>query len=214
MCPTRSRTATCTASRSRPGERTPPSLLARRSRAGLLTEIDERFGPHPGFDNDYDGAWYVGQFIDHLAEAQLEGARRRVDIVNWLQEREPDWDLLFTVMSEPHSAGHHMWHGIDPSHPLHKAPTAEQARRRLIEVYHAVDAEIGRLIDSLPADTSVAVFAVHGMQPNANDVPSMVLLPELLHRITFGGRSTAPVAVQRPCTTVPTSCCPTSVTTG
>ena len=89
-------------------------------------------------------------------------------------------------MSEPHSAGHHMWHGIDPSHPLHQAPTAEQARRRLIEVYDAVDAEIGRLIDGLPADTSVAVFAVHGMQPNANDVPSMVLLPELLHRITFG----------------------------
>jgi predicted AlkP superfamily phosphohydrolase/phosphomutase len=153
---------------------------------GLLSEIDERFGPHPGFDNDYDGAWYVPRFLDNLADAQIEGSRRRVDIVEWLQEREPDWDFLFTVMSEPHSGGHHMWHGVDESHPLHDSVTAAQAERRLIEVYSAVDAQVGRLVEGLPDETTVAVFAVHGMQPNANDVPSMVLLPELLHRLTFG----------------------------
>ncbi|WP_116999665.1 alkaline phosphatase family protein [Desertimonas flava] len=152
---------------------------------GVLAEVDARFGTHPGFENDYDGAWYVPQFIDTLAEVNIEGARRRVDAVQWLMEREPDWDFLFTVMSEPHSAGHHMWHGIDERHPLHRSKTGGQARRRLIEVYSAVDAEVGRLIEALPSDTTVVVFAVHGMQPNANDVPSMVLLPELLHRLEF-----------------------------
>lgn len=153
---------------------------------GLLAEIDERFGPHPGFDNDYDGAWYVPRFLDKLADAQIEGAKRRVEVLQWLQEREPDWDFLITVMSEPHSGGHHLWHGIDERHPLHTDETAPQARRRLIDVYNAVDEQVGRLVAGFPEDTVVTVFAVHGMQANANDVPSMVLLPELLHRITFG----------------------------
>jgi hypothetical protein len=32
----------------------------------------------------------------------------------------------------------------------------------------------------------LVVFSVHGMQVNANDVPSLALLPELLHRLHFG----------------------------
>jgi predicted AlkP superfamily phosphohydrolase/phosphomutase len=163
-----------------------PQYPRASSPQGLLAEIDDTFGPHPGFDNDYDGVWWVPRFLDKLADAQLEGSATRVDIVQWLQQREPDWDFLITVMSEPHSAGHHMWHGIDDGHPLRTSTTAEQARRRLIEVYSSLDAQVGRLIEGLPDDTSVVVFAVHGMQANANDVPSMVLLPELLHRITFG----------------------------
>ena len=163
-----------------------PQYPRASSPRGLLAEIDERFGPHPGFDNDYDGAWYVPRFLDKLADAQLEGSARRVDIIKWLQEAHPDWDFLMTVMSEPHSAGHHLWHGIDETHPLHDSATAELAERRLKEVYAGVDVQLGRLIESLPDDTTVAVFAAHGMQANANDVPSVILLPELLHRLQFG----------------------------
>jgi predicted AlkP superfamily phosphohydrolase/phosphomutase len=163
-----------------------PQYPRASSPPGLLTEIDERFGPHPGFGNDYDGSWHVPQFVDKLADAQLEGAARRVDILQWLQEREPDWDFLVTVMSEPHSAGHHLLHGIEPDHPLHDHSLAAQARARLLDVYRGVDEHVGRLVRSLPPETVVVVFAVHGMQPNANDVPSMVLLPELLHRLHFG----------------------------
>ena len=104
-----------------------PQYPRASSPRGLLAEIDKRFGPHPGFDNDYDGAWYVPRFLEKLADAQLEGCARRVDIIEWLQEEHPDWDFLMTVMSEPHSAGHHLWHGIDTEHPLHHAGTAELA---------------------------------------------------------------------------------------
>ena len=154
--------------------------------AGLLREIDEIFGPHPAFDNDYDGSWYVPGFLDKLAEALLTGASRRLDVVEWLRERVPDWDLLITVMSEPHSGGHHFWHGVDPTHPLAATATAPQAREHLLRVYKAVDAAVGRFAAGLPDDTNLVVFAVHGMQTNTNDLPSLALLPELLHRLHFG----------------------------
>jgi hypothetical protein len=93
---------------------------------------------------------------------------------------------MLTVMSEPHSAGHHLWHGIDDKHPLHHAGTAELARQRLVETYTAVDDAVGRLERSLDDDVALVVFALHGMQANENDLPSLVLLPELLHRLWRG----------------------------
>jgi predicted AlkP superfamily phosphohydrolase/phosphomutase len=153
---------------------------------GLLTEIDRNFGVHPVLDNDYDGAWHQPKFIDAVGDALVEGARRRIDVAEWLIGENDDWDLFVTVLSEPHSVGHLCWHGIDPTHPLHDEFTAKQARERLIETYQAVDAGVGRLVDAMGDDASVVVFAAHGMQTNASDVPSLALLPELLHRLHFG----------------------------
>lgn len=52
-------------------------------------------------------------------------------------------------------------------------------------MYVETDALIGRLCESFP-DASIAVFAMHGMGDNGADVPTMVLLPELLYRRAFG----------------------------
>lgn len=155
---------------------------------GLLTEIDERFGQHPAFDNDYDGGWHQPRFLDNLGEALVRGCERRAEAARWLlTEREPDWDLFVTVLSESHSGGHHYWHGVDAAHPLHQAAaTSTRAREWLRRVYRAQDAAVARIADALPPDAALVVFAVHGMQVNANDVPSLALLPELLHRLHFG----------------------------
>ena len=81
--------------------------------AGLLHEIEERFGPHPAFDNDYEIVWHRPQAIDALADALVVGTHRRADIARFLQERQPDWQLMVTVLSEPHSANEAFWHGVD-----------------------------------------------------------------------------------------------------
>lgn len=153
--------------------------------SGLVTQLDERFGAHPAFDNDFDLGWFDDNYINSLTDALHVGARGRVAASMWLQEQLPDWELFITSMSEIHSAGHHFWHGVDPSHPLHVHASAPLAGRRFEEVATTVDAELGRLVDSLPEDTVLMVFALHGMLP-ADDLPSMVLLPELLHRRHFG----------------------------
>jgi predicted AlkP superfamily phosphohydrolase/phosphomutase len=152
---------------------------------GLLREIDAVFGPHPAFDNDYDTGWYDDAYIDRLSQALLRGASRRLEIASWLTERVPDWGVLLTSMSEVHSAGHHFWHGVDADHPLHETSTAPLAGRRLVEVAHGVDEAIGHFTGTLPPDTVLMVFALHGMGP-ADDLLSLVLLPELLHRLRFG----------------------------
>lgn len=151
---------------------------------GLLREIDARFGVNPAFGNDFDIGWFAPGYIDNLTEACLVGARRRVEIAEWLQDRCPDWDLLVLCMSEVHSTGHHFWHGVDQRHPLYGTATSDQAGRRMTEVLQATDEAVGRLAAALPTDTTLVVFALHGMQP-ADDLVSTVLLPELLHRQRF-----------------------------
>lgn len=152
---------------------------------GLLREVDAIFGPHPAFGNDYELVWYRPGPLDALGDALIVGARRRADISLWLQRRFPEWDLFLTVMSEPHSAGELMWHGIDTTHPAANTPTAAQAGRRLREVYRAVDDSIGRIAAALPPDTTLVVFSMYGMGTNDADLSSMALLPELLHRLNF-----------------------------
>lgn len=153
---------------------------------GTLNEIDARFGVHPAFDNDYDGCWHQSKYVEAIGEALLDGARRRIDVAEWLMTENPDWELFVTVLSESHSAGHVFWHGIDPRHPLHDDVKAPAARDWLTRTYEALDEGVGRLIEAAGPETTVIVFAAHGMQPNANDLPSLALLPEMLHRQAFG----------------------------
>lgn len=154
--------------------------------AGLLDELDRRFGRHPAFNNDYQPIWHSLQAVDTLANGLVVGARRRVDAFAWLLEEFPDWELAMTVMSEPHSAGEQFWHGVDPHHPLAVADSAALSGRRLREVYRAVDDALARLLALLPDDVTVVVFSMHGIATNDADVASMVLLPEILHRWQTG----------------------------
>ncbi len=153
---------------------------------GLVRDLDARFGPHPAFHNDFACAWHHPASVDTLADALVVGARRRVEVLRWLEQRVPDWDLLMTVLSEAHSAGEMFWHGLDREHPLAGVAAAPLAGRRLREVHQVLDETLGRILAGLPEDAVVLVCSVHGMRANDYDVPSMALLPELLHRAHFG----------------------------
>lgn len=153
---------------------------------GLIADLDRRFGTHPAQDKDHDLRWHQPEFVDGLADALVVGARRRADIAVALLEEHPDVDLFLTVLSELHSAGQELWHAADPQHLAHGVSTTELAGRRLLDVHRAVDEALGRILAALPDDTTVVVYALHGMQANDADVPSLVLLPELLHRLDTG----------------------------
>jgi predicted AlkP superfamily phosphohydrolase/phosphomutase len=94
--------------------------------------------------------------------------------------------LFLTVFSETHSAAEVFWHGVDEGHLLHDMTAADEARRGLEEVYAAVDEAIGEITASLgPTDLAI-IFSIHGVKQNTGDVPSGLLLPELLHRLNGG----------------------------
>jgi hypothetical protein len=153
---------------------------------GLLHEIDQQFGGHPAFRADHLYAWHRREYVESLGDALAEGARRRIEIAASLQQRFRDWNLLLIAMSEAHSAGENFGHTLDETHPLASTPTAALAWQRLVEVYRALDDAVGRFAATLPQDTALLVFALHGMTINDADLPSQVLLPELLYRMQRG----------------------------
>ena len=153
--------------------------------AGLLRRIDDTFGPHPAFEVDSDLGWNDPAYVESLADALAVGARRRLEIAAWLQEQVPDWDLLLTTASETHSGGHHLFHGLDPTHPLRDTPTAALAGRKLRAILNTLDAAVGEFVSQQASDTIVVLYSVHGMHAS-DDLPSLVLVPEILHRLQFG----------------------------
>ncbi len=159
-------------------------LHARASQPpGLLRDLDTRFGVHPGFGNEYDCGWHDPARLDLLTGALETGARRRAEIAVELM-RQLDWDLFVTVMSESHSASEVMWHAVADDHPLAHFEAA--ARSRLVRVFRAIDDGIGYMVDHASADAAVVVFSLDGMRASHGDLPSLVLLPELMHRLSFG----------------------------
>ncbi len=108
------------------------ALFPRASRpVGLLRDIDARYGPHPAFERDNVPSWYDQPYLSRLVEACEQGARTRIEIAKHLMESNPDWKFFVTAMSEPHSVGHHAWHGVDPTHQANKTKHAAFAREAM-----------------------------------------------------------------------------------
>lgn len=157
----------------------------------VYAEIESRFGVHPASGNDYEVAWHGHAAIERLGDALVVGAGRRAEILSWLARTHPSWELLVTVLSEPHAANEQLWHGMDGAHPI--APlTGSIARERLLAVYRAVDDAVGRIVEDLDDGVSIVVFSMHGAHVNEGDIAAMVLLPELLHRLHGGAPRLAP----------------------
>src|SRR5262249_60028183 len=60
------------------------------------------------------------------------------------------------------------------------------AGTHLRAIHEAIDRSIGEITASLPPDTTLVIFSVKGMEPADVDVLAPVLVPELLHRVSFG----------------------------
>lgn len=150
---------------------------------GLLRELDARFGVHPAFET-YDCGWHDPKRLDRMTDACVTGARRRAEVAIELMTRFDDWELFLTVMSEAHMASEIMWHAVEPDHPL--AGFDARARARLERVFNAIDDAIGLIVARVPDDVAIVVFSLDGMRMSHGDVPSLVLLPELMHRRHFG----------------------------
>ena len=152
----------------------------------LLPDFMSRFGPYPAREWIYGFAWHSAERCSAMGEALANAVDLRTRAARWLlADKLPDWDLGLVVVSEPHSAIEGLWHGVDPGHALHGLPSASSAREGLRAVYRAVDRLAGELAETF-RDATLLVFSMGGMGSNRSDVPSMVLLPELLYRHAFG----------------------------
>jgi predicted AlkP superfamily phosphohydrolase/phosphomutase len=123
----------------------------------LAGEVLRRFGRHP-----------MGDEIPlHKSQTELErirknlvtGARQKGRLSRWLLGLQ-DWDFFLTIFGETHRGGHVLW-------PLD--PEAQRGSfRPLLDVYQAVDEGIGEVLNAIPDDRTVIVFALHGMGSNTS----------------------------------------------
>lgn len=163
-----------------------PGVPTHANPPGLAEEIEARSGPYPAGDFIYGFCWPSVAKTEALSAGLVAAVEKRTEIALWLLgQRLPDWEVALIVPSEAHSAAEPLWHGVDPSHPLHALPSAVAARDGLIAIYEALDRLIGALAEAFP-DATLLAFSMHGMGANEADVPAMALLPELLYRHTFG----------------------------
>lgn len=145
----------------------------------LISEIQQRFGPHPAPECDpYGIAGTLGPLRDDL----LEGIRRKGDIAEYLLRRG-DWDLFMVTFSESHCVGHQTWHVHDPRHPRHDPEVAAKLGDPIEDVYAAEDAQLGRLVEIAGEDAAIVVLLSHGMGPHYD---ATYLLDEILFRIEHG----------------------------
>jgi predicted AlkP superfamily phosphohydrolase/phosphomutase len=166
---------------------------------GLFAELTTKYGAHPTLNRDHLPTIGDKRAIERLKSDFLIGIQRRGAICRDLIARDC-WNLFLTYFGEIHSAQHFFWHISQPDHPLHPFFRQEEWDP-LLEVFQAVDREIGAIVAAAPSDARVVIFSDHGMETNCTDLPSMVFLPELLYRASFpgvrglhGGRAGSPPA--------------------
>jgi hypothetical protein len=141
--------------------------------------------PLPGRSWTYGIPWPSPERTREMGEALGHALDVRARAARWLMtERVPDWDLFFAVAGEAHGAIEGLWHGVDPSHPLHAHPSAPAADAALRAVHRGLDRMVAEVM-AVAGNAAVVAFAMGGMGPNHSDIQSMVLLPELLYRHAF-----------------------------
>ena len=156
----------------------------------VMEEIRERWGDHPVVKCDSHG--YKEEGFRELLDGLVEGANVKKQMLLEIFGRE-DWDLFVCGFGETHCVGHQFWHYFDPDQPGYDPDAPEELKQAVKTVYLEVGRGIEALLDAAGPETTVLVFASHGM---GTAVGGYQLLPEFLVRTGFGSGSGATAQVR------------------
>ncbi len=144
---------------------------AESSDPALLAEIHRRFGRRPiGRDVPVPKE---NAFCNRIRDELIEAVARKSDAILWLLDRD-DWQFFLAGFYEVHRAGHILW-------PTEWKFASKADPEALLEVYKAQDRQIQRIVDQALDDrTTLVLFALHGMGPNA---AQNHFLPKVMSRL-------------------------------
>ena len=154
-----------------------PSQLGARlaRRRGRAPHLDEVFGR--------PSARGLVRSRDCLVAAPARGAAAALALI-----AEERCDLAWIAFPAAHIAGHQLW-------SLRQLPAGERDRASaagfetgLAAVYAAIDAAVGRIVESLPADADLMLLSPVGMDANESRVE---LLDGMVEAVLSGGASAA-----------------------
>ena len=144
--------------------------------SGLHAELVRRFGRHP-----CPAQSPIPLSIEHYGRARdllCQGADIRSRACVWMLGDGP-WDFFMTAFCESHVAAHQFWHLRDPKHSLFDPAASEACAGAVEEVYEAIDAALGRVLETLPRGATVVVLTQQGV---ASNFSGSHLIPEWLAR--------------------------------
>jgi predicted AlkP superfamily phosphohydrolase/phosphomutase len=126
------------------------------NREEIGRELRRRFGAHPmGHDTPVPRSRRHTETVPRRLAA---GARTKGEIARWLL-KAADWSLFLVVFGETHRGGHLLW--PEPGYPPFASP-----KDALREVYRAVDAAVGDVLEAAGDSVTSVVFSLHGMETN------------------------------------------------
>ncbi|MEQ8752342.1 MAG: alkaline phosphatase family protein [Coleofasciculus sp. G1-WW12-02] len=143
----------------------------------LAAEIETQLGK-----NSIGSLRTVGRGIDELKDFRqnlLTSIEKKIELSSHFI-KQGEWDLFLTAFREAHWAGHQCWHLHDPNHPEYDQEVVNAIGNPMKDIYIAIDAAIGKLLQQVSPETTVFIFASTGMGPNYTGVH---VLDEILLRI-------------------------------
>jgi len=127
--------------------------------AGLLQEIEDRFGPYRLYLNEA----YAPGNVDAILRELEESLDYKCRVARYLMEKHP-WDLCVIHILGTDRIQHELMHIIDPAHPNRRAGEAAY-RRRILDYFKRVDGEVGALMETAGPETTTFVMSDHGSGP-------------------------------------------------
>jgi predicted AlkP superfamily phosphohydrolase/phosphomutase len=168
-----------------------PSGPTATTPAGLAADLARRFGSDPVGPCDVYGC--DAAETRRLRDALIARIARKTELVS-RHLSQGGWDLFMAAFADAHCAGHQLWAVHDPTHPEHDPAVAAALGDPLRDVYAALDAAIGRVLEHVPADATAIVLASHGMGAHYDGT---FLLDDVLRRLEGAGEGGHPPAAGR-----------------
>ena len=140
-----------------------PASVFLTSPPELAADVTARFGRDPVGPCDR-----VPRTVEGL-RALRDNLLRRVETKGRLARHylaQGGWDLFLTIFNDPQCVGHQFWHVHDPEHPAHDPELTRALGDPIRDVYSAIDAALGAIIEAAGPETALVVYGSHGMGPH------------------------------------------------
>lgn len=165
----------------------PGDLAFKTYPSSLAAEIETKLGKHPVGSRRSCGRDLTD--IKNFRQNLIASIEKKTELISYFLN-QGGWDLFFTSFRESHWVGHQCWHLHDSTHPEHNKEILNSIGNPIKDIYIAIDAAIGKILQQVSPETSVFIFASTGMGPNYTGIH---LLDEILLRLeqphtTFKGQ--------------------------
>jgi predicted AlkP superfamily phosphohydrolase/phosphomutase len=130
----------------------------------LREELVKHLGRELQLDLRYLGAMSTDERRNQVLEEMREMDEQWTKVALYLLEHHPQDVMMFVFMSID-TVQHYFWQHMDKEHFLHDPALAVKFGRAIREVYERLDVTVGKIIERLPAETSVFVVSDHGGGP-------------------------------------------------